>query len=86
MERYGKSLIRRIEALGAKLVFLPEQPAANFIAAGYMLEAHYSIIEAMLGYAGSWFTAVTAWLLPKTMREGLVLHVFRSVPRPEAAD
>ncbi len=77
MERYGKSLIRRIEALGAKLVYLPEDPVANFIDAGYKLETRRSIIESMLGFTGNWFAGMTAWFLPKTMREGLALYVLR---------
>jgi methyltransferase (TIGR00027 family) len=80
MERYGTSLIRRIEALGAKMVYLPEQPAANFIAAGYLLEGRRSIIESMLGFANNWFAGFTAWFLPRSMREGLGLYVFRLTP------
>ncbi|HEX8955893.1 MAG TPA: class I SAM-dependent methyltransferase [Burkholderiaceae bacterium] len=80
MERYGKSLARRIEALGAKLVPLPEDPAAHFLATGYRLEARYSIVEKMLAYAGTWISALTSWFLPRAIREGLALHVFRLVP------
>ncbi len=80
MERYGKSLIRRIEALGAKLVWLPEEPAANFVAAGYRPEARVSIIENILGFADNWFAGIMAWFLPKAMREGLSLYVFRLAP------
>lgn len=80
MERHGKSLVRRIEALGAKLVYLPKDPVADFTAAGYRVEARLSIIATMLGYTGNWFAATTAWLLPKTMREGLALYMFRRSP------
>lgn len=79
MERYGKSLKRRIEALGARLA-LSDHPIADFTAAGYRMEAQHSLIEKTLLYAGNGFSTVMAWFLPRTMREGLSLCVFRKIP------
>ncbi|HEX7643705.1 MAG TPA: SAM-dependent methyltransferase [Burkholderiaceae bacterium] len=86
MERYGKSLTRRIEALGTKLVSLPEDPAAHFLAAGYRLEARYSIVEKMLAYNGTWVSTLTSWFLPPAVRKGLALHVFRLIPETTDAE
>lgn len=80
MERYGKPLARRIAALGARMPLLPEAPGECFLAAGYSLEARYSIMEKMFAYAGNWMATLTSWLLPRTLREGLALYVFRMVP------
>jgi methyltransferase (TIGR00027 family) len=80
MERYGKALTKRLDALGAKAGAMPDDPVANFIAAGYRREAQLSIIAAMLGFAGNWFSTMMAWFLPKTVRDGLALHVFRMTP------
>jgi methyltransferase (TIGR00027 family) len=86
MERYGKSLTRRIEALGAKLPLLSDDPVAHFLTAGYRLEARYSIVEKMLAFAGNWYSALIAWILPRMVREGLALCVFRLIPKANAGE
>ncbi len=86
MQRYGKSLTRRIEALGAKLPLLTDDPRAHFLAAGYRLEARYSIVEKMLAFAGNWYSTMMAWILPRIVREGLSLCVFRLTPKANAGD
>ncbi|MBV8634076.1 MAG: hypothetical protein JO002_06275, partial [Burkholderiaceae bacterium] len=85
MERYGKTLKRRIEALGARLAFLPEDPAADFHDAGYWLEARYSLVEKTLIYSGNTLSALLAWFLPRALRDGLALHVFRLISQSPAS-
>lgn len=80
MERHGKSLKQRIEALGAKLDSLSDDPAAEFADAGYLIEARHSLIEKTLVYAGNAIASLMLWFLPRSMRDGLGLYVFRQVP------
>ena len=40
----------------------------------------YSIMEKMFAYAGNWMATLAIWLLPRTVREGLALYVFRLIP------
>lgn len=78
MERYGKSLMRQIEALGATLKYLPDDPSAIFLQHGYRLANKFSIIEKTLEYANARIARFLTKLLMPALVNGLALHVFEA--------
>jgi len=79
MERYGQNLTRQIEALGATLKYLADDPSALFVQHGYRLASQLSIIEKTLDYANARVIRWLVSLLQPILVRGLALYVFETV-------
>jgi len=83
MQKYGRTLGRRIEALGAKLKYLVDDPSQLFKTVGYRLVSVNSIITKMFEYANARVAYfIFSRLLPKFV-QGYVIYVFEA---PSVAD
>jgi len=78
MERYGQNLTRQIEALGATLKYLVDDPSALFVQHGYRLASRFSIIGKTLDYANARVVRWLVSLLQPTLVRGLALYVFEA--------
>ena len=78
MERYGKGLTQRIEKLGAKLKFLPDDTTEIFIQAGYREGERISVVGKFMEHLGARFGLWLVSLLMPRLLSGNCLHVFEA--------
>jgi methyltransferase (TIGR00027 family) len=76
MERHGQNLTRQIEALGATLKYIVDDPSALFVQHGYRLVNKFSIIEKTLAYQNARIGKFLVKLCLPTLVDGLALHMF----------
>jgi methyltransferase (TIGR00027 family) len=80
MERYGKDLARQIEALGASLQFLVDEPSRVFLQAGYRLDSTMSVVGKSLEYANAGVALFfISWFL-RQLLDGYSVYVFQASP------
>ncbi len=83
MKKYGKTLGRRIEALGAKFKYLVDDPSLIFQTAGYRLVSTTSIIAKSLEYANAKLAHFIVATFMHKLVNGYNIYVFEA---PVAAD
>ena len=76
MKKYGKTLARRIEALGAKLKYLVDDPSLIFRTAGYRLVSTNSIIAKSLEYANARLARFIVTAFMRKLVNGYNIYVF----------
>ena len=76
MKKYGKTLARRIEALGAKLKYLVDDPSLIFRTAGYRLVSTNSIIAKSLEYTNARLARFIVTAFMRKLVNGYNIYVF----------
>ena len=79
MKKYGKTLSRRIEALGAKLKYLVDDPSLIFRTAGYRLVSTNSIIAKSLKYANSKLARFIVTVFMRKLVNGYNVYVLEAL-------
>lgn len=83
MKKYGKTVARQIETLGAELKYQVDDPSLIFRTAGYRLVSTHSIIANSLKYANAKLARFIVTAFMRKLVNGYNIYVFES---PVAAD
>lgn len=78
MNKYGKTLALRIEALGAKLKYLVDDPSQIFRTAGYRLVSTDSVVAQSLNYANAKLMHFFVTAFMRKLVNGYSIYVFEA--------